>query len=415
MSERFVTVTALPCPLAAAGSPVMLTQAQLLRDTQEGNYMIRLGMQNTSSQTLRSIILQLTLRDPLENPLEGVYEQRFDGLQVAPEAEFEEMIVLADPGVAVGGFAVNVTQAGFDSGEYAVRCAAFTPVAKSKKKKGKGWLLILVLLLLLAAGVAGVYFFGPFGASQECTDHEWRNATCEDPKTCAICGKTTGKAKGHDWQEANCEDPETCAVCGETQGEPGEHHWLAATCEAPETCEICGETRGEPGEHQWSQADYDTASTCAVCGESSGRSLGYPLGWCAMVDSSNEPGGSGKDAYVGDFYDTRGVLHTDAVKFWTIQRAGWSDTEYAVFDLGGKYQSLELTVCAAQENETGGTTKILVYADGELIYESGWVGNEAVSVALDVTGVRKLKIEATTDSEVFCHCLCNGVLYAVAD
>lgn len=129
MAERFVNVSALPCPLAAVGSPVMLTNAQLLWDTQEGNYVVALGMKNVSFQTLRGITLQLTIQDQLGSTLAGVYEQPFAGLQVAPEGEFEEMIALADPGVALGGFTVDVTRAGFDNGEFAVHCGAWAPAA----------------------------------------------------------------------------------------------------------------------------------------------------------------------------------------------------------------------------------------------------------------------------------------------
>lgn len=50
--------------------------------------------------------------------------------------------------------------------------------------------------------------------------HEWVEADCVTPQTCAKCGETEGDALGHIWQEANYQDPETCTVCGETKGAP---------------------------------------------------------------------------------------------------------------------------------------------------------------------------------------------------
>ena len=236
MSERFVNVSALPCPLAAVGSPVMLIQAQLLWDTQEGNYVVRLGMKNVSFQTLRGITLQLTLQDQLGATLEGVYEQPFGGLLVAPEAEFEEMMALADPGAALGGFTVDVTRAGFDNGEFAVRCGAWAPAdpvetqtapardgqnsldpgaaayvpesqrpaapeqtyappaqqtyappvqqtyappapaAKPKKKKGKAVLIVFLVIVLAVAAFAGVYWSSYQSAKELAEDWKFEKA-----------------------------------------------------------------------------------------------------------------------------------------------------------------------------------------------------------------------------------------------
>ena len=50
------------------------------------------------------------------------------------------------------------------------------------------------------------------------TSHNWKAATCTDPKTCTICGATEGTALGHNWNAATCTDPKTCARCGTTEG-----------------------------------------------------------------------------------------------------------------------------------------------------------------------------------------------------
>ena len=37
-----------------------------------------------------------------------------------------------------------------------------------------------------------------------CIKHNWQDATCENPKTCLICGATEGAALGHSWEDGSC-------------------------------------------------------------------------------------------------------------------------------------------------------------------------------------------------------------------
>lgn len=85
-----------------------------------------------------------------------------------------------------------------------------------------------------------------------CISHDWQEATCIAPKTCAKCGKTEGKALGHTWTQATCTEPKTCSVCGESEGEPLGHNMTEANYQQPSVCKVCGETVGEP-----LQADFD--------------------------------------------------------------------------------------------------------------------------------------------------------------
>lgn len=55
----------------------------------------------------------------------------------------------------------------------------------------------------------------------------------------------TGCCLKHDWQEATCTAPRTCAKCGKTEGEPIEHTWTDATTTNPQACSVCGETVGD--------------------------------------------------------------------------------------------------------------------------------------------------------------------------
>ena len=105
-----------------------------------------------------------------------------------------------------------------------------------------------------------------------CLQHEWIDANCVDPQTCAKCEKTEGEALGHTWQEADCVTPATCTVCGATEGEALGHTLAEADCVTPATCTVCGETEGEALGHQanWAASTEDfekMIGTCTVCKE----------------------------------------------------------------------------------------------------------------------------------------------------
>lgn len=88
-----------------------------------------------------------------------------------------------------------------------------------------------------------------------------------------LCGVLTGCCIKHDWQEATCTEPVTCAKCGETEGEALGHTWVEATCTEPKTCSVCGATEGEALGHDMVEANYQQAAVCKVCGETEGEPL----------------------------------------------------------------------------------------------------------------------------------------------
>ncbi len=120
--------------------------------------------------------------------------------------------------------------------------------------------LMLTLVLALSLAACGC-------------DHEWKNADCENPITCSLCGKTEGEALGHSWEDANCESPKTCSACGETEGEALGHSWGDANCENPMTCSVCGATEGEALGHDWKDATTEEPKTCATCGATEGERI----------------------------------------------------------------------------------------------------------------------------------------------
>lgn len=105
-----------------------------------------------------------------------------------------------------------------------------------------------------------------------CISHEWVDADCVNPKTCAKCEETEGAALGHSWKDATCEVAKTCAVCGATEGGALGHSWADATCSAPKTCTVCAATEGEVVDHQvkWAVNTDDFSKmvgTCVFCSE----------------------------------------------------------------------------------------------------------------------------------------------------
>lgn len=62
-----------------------------------------------------------------------------------------------------------------------------------------------------------------------CLQHDWKEATCTEPKTCAKCGKTEGESNGHSWISATVKEPKTCRNCGITEGEPLKPHYFDMT------------------------------------------------------------------------------------------------------------------------------------------------------------------------------------------
>lgn len=141
--------------------------------------------------------------------------------------------------------------------------------------------------------------------------HEYKNATCVEPITCALCGETEGEPLGHTWQDATCEAPKTCVTCSATEGEALGHTWQDATCEAPKTCSVCAATEGEALEHafgEWEEVDAETEErSCADCGFAEERTIDRE----AMMLSLLEGEWIMEEAIVGDGVVTVDELPAD--------------------------------------------------------------------------------------------------------
>lgn len=117
------------------------------------------------------------------------------------------------------------------------------------KKRMIGMLMVFAMMIGMLSGC--------------CLRHDWTEAGCETPKTCASCGKTEGEALGHAWAEADCENPKTCATCGKTEGEALGHQIFWTTEDRRTTmegsCSTCGQTFEE-------ELDWAKVGPCDVLG-----------------------------------------------------------------------------------------------------------------------------------------------------
>jgi len=160
-------------------------------------------------------------------------------------------------------------------------------------------LLVLTTVLLCLALLAGCG-----------CEHEWKDATCTDPMTCALCEETEGAPNGHVWMAATCDAPKTCEICGTTEGEAKGHKWIAATCETAKTCDTCRETEGEALGHTWEDATTELPKTCSTCQETEGEKLDIDPRF--TTDSTKELYGkwacevslTGEQLGLGDYIDT---------------------------------------------------------------------------------------------------------------
>ena len=112
------------------------------------------------------------------------------------------------------------------------------------------------------------------GNNNTCKKHDYswvivEQATCENKglkkQICSNCQDVQGTKEialaKHSYTKATCQAPKTCSVCGNTTGKLGKHSYTKATCQAPKTCSICGSTTGSLANHKYNikvGTSYDT-------------------------------------------------------------------------------------------------------------------------------------------------------------
>lgn len=194
--------------------------------------------------------------------------------------------------------------------------------------------------------------------------HNWVEADCVSPRTCKNCGATEGEAIGHSYtyeitKEATCAETGerkcTCTVCGYTCTETIEktgHKWKDAECDSPRVCSVCGETDGEPLGHNY------VNGVCTRCGEresadisfSNGRTLAFGCSVKDVTSSWGEPVEIIKESYSG--YSVSSYIYASDLKKLVILRFDGSG-------LGGVYST---DTSLSYENASG--INVSAYTDG---------------------------------------------------
>lgn len=200
-------------------------------------------------------------------------------------------------------------------------------------------------------------------------------------------------------------DPdEICAAMG--------HQWVGGNCVSSAVCANCGEEGYVSNTHNWTEANYEAPKTCADCGVTEGKSLGFYLTWCQVLGDTNYSS-ENKDITRGSWRDCLGNSYQESLRFWIAHFGNYYNTETITFQLNTSYKEMVLTAAAEENSDPDGCSRVLVFGDGELIYESDWLYNyvEPYEVTIDIEGYSIIEISCTTDAPVHCYCIVQAILY----
>lgn len=281
--------------------------------------------------------------------------------------------------------------------------------------------------------------------------HVYSDATCTDAATC-FCGDIFGSALGHDWIEATCKAPMTCARCGITNGSYGSHSWLPATYTSPKRCVVCGKTSGSKleavctgisvatarteyafGEDSF---DYDklsvnmdysdgsyrviNGSECKVVGFSSAKlgkstvTISYD-GFSAKLEveileqdinvlkmavfnviDASSPHGQDLITRAYDVYDSYGVYYDECYRINALSGALVDLSPSIVFRTGGHFDRFTGTIVIPEDTYNA---VIKIYADDVLIYSKNNIDKSMASfqIDIDVTDCEFVQIQVSND------------------
>ena len=127
----------------------------------------------------------------------------------------------------------------------------------------------------------------------------------------------------------------------------------------------------------------------------------YQSGGNPYVEYSSKESGA-------ESFSMGGVKYLDGMTF-NADINIFDDVSWAVYNLGGKYRTLEFTACHVDGTDLGDDTVLQVFYDGELKEEIPLSPDMLpVDVSLDLTGVNQLKLQVPSSGS-------NGPLYGVGN
>ena len=131
------------------------------------------------------------------------------------------------------------------------------PKRNSPHSKNNKYIILAVVAILVIGIIIGIS-----QCERECK-HDWKEATCTEPKTCTKCGVTEGNRLWHDYV-GNCEEYGRCSRCGDTLPTKYSHRY-SGNCEEYGSCIDCGKTSPEVLEHKWNGNVHTGAISCSRC------------------------------------------------------------------------------------------------------------------------------------------------------
>lgn len=247
-------------------------------------------------------------------------------------------------------------------------------VPKPKKSRGYGWMLaVIAALALLCLGLA--LFL---------TVHHWQPATCTQPETCSLCGRTRGEALGHDWGP-------WVTVSEPTAQEPG---LRSRSCRNDPTHTEQEEIPPLGGtEAETEDTDGALFSPASPTISPTPEPAPPAVKQIAALSSLTPVRSSDKGGFVFYSYarDNQGREYDNAYGGCIADTDNWAD-----YNLNGDYTRFSGTVYLNYDfrDETAHRVKLTVYGDGELLYTSPIIttGLPPQHFELDVSGVRTLRI-----------------------
>ena len=105
-----------------------------------------------------------------------------------------------------------------------------------------------------------------------------------------------------------------------------------------------------------------------------------------------------EDSFSRAKYDIDGREYSDGVEFYGDK----NDTAYCEWALNRSYTAFTAVFFANTRFQKEGSTRLVVYADGVEIFDSGFRSrtDEPLSISLDVTGVSRLRMELSWDKHL---------------
>lgn len=136
-----------------------------------------------------------------------------------------------------------------------------------------------------------------------------------------------------------------------------------------------------------------------------------PLSRYVVLEDSNEVG-SASDVSAGNWKDIFGTYHSEALKFWVIQRSGWSNAESITFELNEQCQVLSGYIVAEERCKADANCIISIYLDGELAYQSEQITrtSDPVFFELPLVDIGNVRIVCATDANDFGHFIVSAIV-----